>query len=147
VETIQLTRTDLAGGQLENLVLDEAGVLLVKDEEVNGRYHSPTIRAPFAFNAVVPRWQADLPPGGAVALYVRTGSGSSWSDWYDVHAHGDWTLPGAAQQVGDMVFVNDQASQPIPISNLPSNLRGRQRCTASNSPLLTAAADRPRPNC
>lgn len=106
VETMQLTRTELASGQLENLVLDEAGALLVTDEGVNGRYHSPTIRAPFGFNAVVPRWRTD----GQVELYVRTGSGSAWSDWYDVHAHGDWTLPGAARQVGDMIFVNDQES-------------------------------------
>ena len=107
VETLHLTRTDLARGQLENLRLDEAGVLFVKDEAVNGRYQSPAIRAPFAFNAVVPRWQAD----GQVALYVRTGNGRIWSDWHDVHAHGDWTLPGAVQQVGDMLFVNDEASR------------------------------------
>jgi hypothetical protein len=108
IETIGLNRADLSGGQLENLVLDEAGGLLVKDGAANGRYQSPTLRAPFSFNAVVPRWQADRPPGSAVEMYVRTGDGNVWSDWYDVHAHGDWTLTGAAQQVGDMVFVNDR---------------------------------------
>jgi hypothetical protein len=116
IETVQLTKAELAGGQLDNLILDEAGVLMPVDPTAIGRYHSPTFRAPFPFNAVVPRWQADLPPGAEMELFVRTGNGHcdrvgagcSWSDWYEVHAHGDWTLPGAAQQVGDMVFVNDQ---------------------------------------
>jgi hypothetical protein len=117
VETVQLTRADLARGQLENLILDEAVGLTPVDPTAIGRYHSPTIQAPFPFNALVPRWQAELPPGTEIELYVRTGSGHCdrlsancfWSDWYEVHAHGDWTLPDAAQQVGDMVFVNDQA--------------------------------------
>jgi hypothetical protein len=114
IETIHLTRADLAGGELEQLVLDESGRLRLPETAAFGRFHSPIIATPFPFNAVVPRWQVNLPPGGEIDLYVRTGNGRCdqrhagcfWSDWYPVHAHGDWTLPGAAQQVGDMVFVN-----------------------------------------
>ncbi len=125
VETVYLTRTDLARGQLENLLLDEVGLLTVKDGTVNGRYHSSAIRAPFPFNAVVPSWQAELPPGSEIELHVRTGHGHcdgfrancSWSDWYEVHVHGDWTLPGAAEQVGDMVFVNATIDEEIGVTD------------------------------
>ncbi|MFO7679928.1 MAG: N-acetylmuramoyl-L-alanine amidase [Chloroflexota bacterium] len=62
-----------------------------------------TLEAPFAFNAVVPSWIA---AGEAPEIHLRTSpDGQVWSDWYHVHAHDDWTLPGEAETIGDMIVV------------------------------------------
>jgi hypothetical protein len=124
LETISLGRADLARGQMENLILDEAVSLSLVNPSLLGRYQSPTIHSPFPFNAVVPRWQATLPPGTEIELTMRTGSncgplstGCSWSEWQPIHAHGDWTLPGASRQVGDMLFVAAGTDQELSLTH------------------------------
>ena len=69
-------------------------------------YTSATITAPFPFNALGPRWQANLPEGAQMELLLRTAKTAGiWSDWADIHAHGDWTLPEDEIITGDMLAV------------------------------------------
>lgn len=81
----------------EGLQLDGGGGTAV--------YQSPILRAPFPFNALVPSWRADLPDGSELEIHLRTANATGvWSDWQDLHAHADWTLPEAETIVGDMLL-------------------------------------------
>ena len=108
IETVELGQADLATGQFANVLLDETGAITaVSTTPFTGhQYQSPAIRAPFPFNALVPRWQAHLPLGSEMIVQVRTGNGRFWSQWYEIHPHNDWTIPDSPQQIGDMLFVN-----------------------------------------
>ncbi|MBK8986991.1 MAG: N-acetylmuramoyl-L-alanine amidase [Chloroflexi bacterium] len=105
IETLSLSGDDWAAGQGfayaladEGIVMDGVGLTAV--------YTTAPIESPFPFNAVVPGWQADLPDGAALEIAIRTAvDANAWSDWYDIHSHNDWTLPGDAITTGDMVAV------------------------------------------
>jgi hypothetical protein len=67
---------------------------------------SPPVKAPFPFNAVIPRWLADVPESANLEIRLRTGkSETEWGEWYDIHAQHDWMLPGEEEVVGELVAV------------------------------------------
>ncbi len=82
----------------EGLQIDEGGGTAV--------YHSPILLAPFPFNALAPRWSADLPKGSDLEIRLRSANAAGeWSEWLDFHAHDDWTTPEDTLFVGDMLLV------------------------------------------
>lgn len=53
----------------------------------DGPATSPPLACPFPFNALQARWDADLPPGAALDLSVRTrAAGEGWGGWIRLHA-------------------------------------------------------------
>ena len=95
--------------RIESVVLsaaDWAGGLQMANGELTAVYTSPAITAPFPFNAMVPGWTAVLPDGAKLELQLRTTAiAGQWTDWYDVHANEDWTLPEDEIITGDMIAV------------------------------------------
>ncbi|MCA1666126.1 MAG: N-acetylmuramoyl-L-alanine amidase [Thermomicrobia bacterium] len=50
-------------------------------------YLSPTLKSDFPFNALESQWNANLPPGTALDLAVRTSTdGAAWGAWQHLHA-------------------------------------------------------------
>ena len=75
------------------------------DPSENSLQTATALEAPFAFNAVVPSWVGD---GDAPDIHIRTSKdGQVWTEWHHVQAHEDWTLPGEAESIGDMLVVSD----------------------------------------
>lgn len=95
---------EFATGLGMGYALSETG-LTVAETAVLAIYTSPVITAPISFNAVVPQWAANTSDHEQLELKLRTASASGvWSDWYDIHPHGDWTLPDDPDFVGDMIL-------------------------------------------
>jgi len=105
IETVIFSAEDWSSGERTGLAATETG-LQFSGEGLTAVYTSPALTAPFAFNALVPGWTAVLPEGAGLELAVRTAATpGAWSDWLDLHASEDWTLPGDAVITGDMLAV------------------------------------------
>ncbi|MBK7915823.1 MAG: N-acetylmuramoyl-L-alanine amidase [Chloroflexi bacterium] len=107
IESVTFTVGDWETGAQSGLVTGENGL-----QAENGRhtavYTSPSITAPFQFNALVPRWIADIPDGAAMEIFVRTAKTPGiWGEWYDIHPNEDWTEPGSTASVGEMILAPD----------------------------------------
>lgn len=103
IEEISYTGDAFATGNGPTLTQD---ALRLPDGETTAVYTSPPITAPFPFNAVVPQWRATLPDGASLDVQLRTRTASgTWSKWQHIRAHGDWSMPGEALAIGDMVTV------------------------------------------
>lgn len=83
-----------------------AAGLTLADNAATAVYTSPILEAPIPFNAVVPQWIADLPEEAELEVAIRTQSAQGhWTEWKHLHAHSDWTLPGEAITIGEMVTI------------------------------------------
>lgn len=87
---------------MEDIVLSDIDLTSSESARTTGIYQSEIIEAPFAFNAVGSRWMAD--PTFMLSIRTRPGDGE-WSDWFEIHNHGDMTRPEDEFVVGEMIFV------------------------------------------
>jgi hypothetical protein len=73
----------LQAGRAEALNM-EAGRITLADGAISGRYRSPAIAAPLAFNAANLRWREQLGPSARLRVQLRTSvDGQRWGDWQD----------------------------------------------------------------
>jgi hypothetical protein len=104
-EDLLLTVADFNSGQHDGLEVTAEGLTLTP-ASLTGRYISPIIEAPLAYNAVVPQWVAELPQASSLAIQLRTRTEAGhWSDWYDIERNDDWMLPEDSDVVGQMITV------------------------------------------
>lgn len=103
LQTLTWQGTDFSPAAGGPFTLSAAGLTLA-DTAVAGIYTSTPIAAPIPFNALVPEWQAAEPAGASLEIHLRTKKNDgAWGEWVDVHAHEDWSEPGATTQAGDMI--------------------------------------------
>ena len=99
---------DFTEGDADNAVAGPPGLSMVENV-VSASYTSPEFEAPIPFNALVPQWQATLPPNDApehpLEFEFRTAKGDEWSEWIPIHASHDNMLPGDTMVTGDMLVV------------------------------------------
>ncbi|HZD10444.1 MAG TPA: hypothetical protein VE553_03810, partial [Candidatus Binatia bacterium] len=85
---------DFAEGQGEDVVVGQPGITIAASA-TSATYTSPEFDAPIPFNALVPRWQADLPAHDALEeplqfeFRTATDQDSSWSEWLPLHESAD----------------------------------------------------------
>ena len=105
MQDIQFTAADFAGGSGSGFIITTEGVTLAADA-VTAVYTSPVITTPFPFNVVVPQWIADTPEMSDLKLRLRTKTaGGDWSQWADIRADNDLTLPGETEMFGELIAV------------------------------------------
>jgi hypothetical protein len=103
-ESIRQTAVSWQSGSGSGYALTAEG-LAVAEGSATAVYQSAILAAPFPFNALAPSWIADLPEGSDLEIHLRTANATAvWSEWYDIHAHDDWNLPGNAETIGDMIL-------------------------------------------
>ncbi|MCA9976299.1 MAG: N-acetylmuramoyl-L-alanine amidase [Anaerolineales bacterium] len=101
---------DFTAGSGEGYQIEAAGLTMVAGVET-AVYTSPILTAPIPFNAVVPRWLADVPEGTELEIMLRTATkDGDWTPWHHSHPQDDWMLPGQPDIVGDMIVVPDTTS-------------------------------------
>lgn len=99
------TAADFTAAAAEDTAVTADGLTLANTADA-GAFTSQPVRAPLAFNALVPDWMADMPETADLTLMVRTGPRpDAWGEWHVVHASADWTLPQDEETVGEMIFV------------------------------------------
>lgn len=92
--TTQLVRhgiADLASGSLTDVERVGDALALVKGAPgypASGTVASAEISAAFAFDTLVPSWNATAPTGTSLRCEVRVRTGDKWSGWYDL---GQWS--------------------------------------------------------
>ena len=87
----QTTVADFSAGRPDDVQIVQIGdgaltLASQAGEHVSqGTYTSPVRRTNLLFNAVGVQWQAQVPPGTTVQMYLRvSGDGSTWSPWQEV---------------------------------------------------------------
>ncbi len=82
--------TDFGPGYFENTVLEPDGVQLARaggSYQKSGSYTSPPYNCE-GFFALIPSWNADVPPGTSVEMQARVSADSRWSHWF---SFGTWS--------------------------------------------------------
>ena len=99
---------ELARGELDNVTLDEGGVVLDQadgDYLAYGCYTTPALRLP-AFDRLLVSWNADTPPGTVVEVQARVLQSGKWSSWRGFGRWSPWMNRwGVWQQPGEGIFV------------------------------------------
>ena len=87
----QTSVADFNSGTLVDIQVVDVGegavtlASLAGEHATRGLYTSPVHRSGLLFNAVGVQWQAEIPPGTTVVVYLRvSGDGSIWSAWQEV---------------------------------------------------------------
>lgn len=94
-----------AEGAFQDVRVDDDGIVLA-EEAIRGRYTSAVIESDFPFNALVPRWSADIPQGATLTVQIRTSkNGDHWSDWIQLLPNDDWMVPEDEDVLGQMIAV------------------------------------------
>lgn len=105
ISDVYIDPQDFDSESMEGMVNGEEG-LIPDPGAADNFFESRSIRAPIAFNAVVPQWIADLPGETGIELEVRTSvDGKTWGPWIHSHASADWTRPEDEDIVGEMLVV------------------------------------------
>ncbi|MFN2188223.1 MAG: N-acetylmuramoyl-L-alanine amidase, partial [Candidatus Promineifilaceae bacterium] len=109
-ETIQSDELIFSGDDFEiglrdNLQITAEGLTLTPSS-LSGQYISPIIRTHIPFNALVPRWIANVPYDNTLKIMMRTGVvGQEWGEWLEVHENHDWMIEGDEEIIGQMIGV------------------------------------------
>ncbi len=107
------SRLDFEAGDRRGLDLvgDPDAALVLQPGASSGEFTSPVLQADFPFTAIGSHWEAELPLGSELHLWLRASDdGVSWSDWTEVpptdvqrwRADTDW---------GELVFLSGQYLQ------------------------------------
>ena len=126
------TADQFSEGTYQDVRASAMGLTLAS--EVNtGQYLSPEIKAPLAYNAVVPEWLSIVPESSTLTINLRTGTNDGrWSEWFQIVQNDDWMSPESDEMVGQMIVVPaiDETHQRIQFSVSLSRYSGEA------SPLL-----------
>ena len=99
---------DFAQGTGENIVTGPHGLAMAQNVTA-AVYTSPPFEAPLPFNALLPKWQADLPQiegeDHALEFEFRTAKDNDWSEWIPLHESHDMAVEGDPFIRGDMLVV------------------------------------------
>lgn len=99
---------DFAEGTGENIVTGPQGLAMAQNVTA-AIYTSPPIEAPLPFNALLPKWQANLPEtegeDHALEFEFRTAKGDEWTEWIPVYESHDMAVEGDPFVRGDMLVV------------------------------------------
>ena len=105
---------ELARGELDNVTLDEGGVVLDQadgDYLAYGCYTTPALRLP-AFDRLLVSWNADTPPGTVVEVQARVLQSGKWSNWRGFGRWSPWMNRwGVWQQPGEGIFVHEDETK------------------------------------
>jgi hypothetical protein len=107
------SRLDFEAGDRKGLDLvgDRDGALVLEPGAESGEFTSPILRADFPFTAVGSHWEADLPLGSELRLWLRASDdGLSWSDWTEVPP-ADVQRWRTDTNWGELVFLSGQYLQ------------------------------------
>lgn len=100
-----LTSGEFSDGKHTGVVSNSDGLTL-DSRSVTGRYTSPMMDAPLAYNAIVPQWHADIPEAASLNIRLRTGTDNGWwSDWFVIEENDDWMVAEDTDKVGQMIVV------------------------------------------
>ena len=100
-----LASREFSDGEHTGVVTNSDGLTL-DTSSVTGRYTSPVMDAPLAYNALVPQWQADIPEAASMTIRLRTGTDKGWwSEWFVIEENDDWMVPEDMDRVGQMLVV------------------------------------------
>lgn len=111
IENITIKADEFEAETEESIAVTKQG-LTMAEASFKSTYISPAIKAPFAFNAVIPQWIADVPGTANLEIMIRTGSGEEdWSEWFDIHPNVDWIRPEDGDTVGELILVPDGTHQ------------------------------------
>lgn len=79
-----LASREFSDGEHTGVVTNSDGLTLDSSSDT-GRYTSPVMDAPLAYNALVPQWQADIPEAASMTIRLRTGTDKGWwSEWFGI---------------------------------------------------------------
>jgi hypothetical protein len=103
--SLELQGADFENGLHQDVSATSDGMVLAA-EAATGLFLSPSIDAFLAFNVVVPQWQAEIPEGTTLSIYIRTGTDANgWSDWLQVNQDDDLTLPDDTMITGPLIAI------------------------------------------
>lgn len=141
----------------ENLNLRTQGLLQLKPEARQGRYLSRVYPAPFAFNAVMPAWNAQIPAGAQLEVQARVSSdGRNWGTWLPMFQERSVILPQQMRFIQYQVLFKSPDTSRLPVfegisfqfGKTPPNAgltpAGRKRLVAK-PPVLSREAWKARP--
>ncbi len=142
----------------ENLNLRTQGPLQLKPEARQGRYLSRAYPAPFAFNAVMPAWTAQIPAGAQLEVQARVSNdGRNWGGWLPLFQERSIILPQQMRFIQYQVLFKSPDAARLPLfegisfqfgktpPNVGLNRLGRRQALVAKPPVLSREAWKARP--
>lgn len=125
-DLLRLGTREFAAAQSQGFQLSAQGVLNLAPGKSQGEWTSQALKAPFAFDALMPAWQAS----GEFQLQLRVSAdGKNWGGWLPLFQERTMLLPNQAGFVQLRVTMQTGAS----LAGMSFSF-GRQRATAAALP-------------